>query len=89
MYYFILPIYLQEMINQVSRHQKDAQGQGALDIALDNLSKPAVISQKKEQNNSKHSIQAKITRLYFEELSQAPHATPDSVLVGVTKAENR
>jgi hypothetical protein len=70
------------MINQVSRHPRDGQGQGVLDITLENLSRSAVISHKKEQNCSKHSIQTKLTRLYFEELSQVPHATPDSVLVG-------
>ncbi|KAK2586504.1 hypothetical protein KPH14_011399 [Odynerus spinipes] len=66
----------QEMINHVSRYWKNVQGQGSLNLASDKL----VTSQKKEYAHSKHSIQSKLTRLYFEELSKFPHATPDSVL---------
>jgi len=40
----------------------------------------SLLSQKKEQSYSRHTIQSKLTRLYFEELSKV-HATPDSVLV--------
>lgn len=72
------------MINQVPRNQRDVQGQGqgVLDISLENLTRP-VISQKKEQNHhSKRSIQSQLTRLYFEELAKTPLTTSDSVLVG-------
>ncbi|XP_071644957.1 uncharacterized protein [Temnothorax longispinosus] len=60
----------------VSRCWKNAQGQNSLALTSD---KP-LSSQKKEQSHSRHSIQSKLTRLYFEELSKVPHATPDSVL---------
>ncbi|XP_077280720.1 uncharacterized protein LOC143907705 isoform X2 [Temnothorax americanus] len=60
----------------VSRCWKNAQGQNSLALTSD---KP-LSSQKKEQGHSRHSIQSKLTRLYFEELSKVPHATPDSVL---------
>lgn len=65
------------MINHASRYWKNVQGQSSLTLTTDKL----VTSQKKEYAPSKHSIQAKLTRLYFEELSKFPHATPDSVLV--------
>ncbi|XP_012146685.1 uncharacterized protein LOC100879308 isoform X5 [Megachile rotundata] len=65
----------QDMINQVSKCWKNVQGQNSLSLTSD---KPSV--QRKEQNHSKHSIQSKLTRLYFEELTKVPHATPDSVL---------
>ncbi|XP_033201428.1 uncharacterized protein LOC117163340 isoform X2 [Bombus vancouverensis nearcticus] len=65
----------QDMINQVSKCWKNVQGQNSISSACDKLS-----IQKKEQNHSKHSIQSKLTRLYFEELTKVPHATPDSVL---------
>ncbi|XP_034936259.1 uncharacterized protein [Chelonus insularis] len=57
----------QNMINQVSKNWKDGQ-----------LEKPSL--QKGLQGHSKHSIHSRLTRLYFEELSKVPHATPDSVL---------
>ncbi|KAL6258537.1 hypothetical protein P5V15_010494 [Pogonomyrmex californicus] len=66
----------QDMINQVSRSWKNAQGQNPLGLTSDK----SLSSQKKEQSHSRHSIQSKLTRLYFEELSKVPHATPDSVL---------
>ncbi|XP_068987786.1 transcription factor SPT20 homolog isoform X3 [Bombus flavifrons] len=65
----------QDMINQVSKCWKNVQGQNSISLACDKSS-----IQKKEQNHSKHSIQSKLTRLYFEELTKVPHATPDSVL---------
>ncbi|XP_033351442.1 transcription factor SPT20 homolog isoform X2 [Bombus vosnesenskii] len=65
----------QDMINQVSKCWKNVQGQNSISSACDKSS-----IQKKEQNHSKHSIQSKLTRLYFEELTKVPHATPDSVL---------
>nr|XP_033321074.1 transcription factor SPT20 homolog isoform X3 [Megalopta genalis] len=65
----------QDMINQVSKCWKSVQGQNSLNITSDKSS-----TQKKEQSHSKHSIQSKLTRLYFEELTKVPHATPDSVL---------
>lgn len=65
------------MINQASKCWKNAQGQNLLAVTSD---KP-LSSQKKEQGHSRHSIQSKLTRLYFEELTKVPHATPDSVLV--------
>lgn len=65
------------MINQVSRCWKNALGPDSLAL----ISNKSLPSQKKEQNHSRHSIQSKLTRLYFEELSKVPHATPDSVLV--------
>lgn len=64
------------MINLVSRCWKNAQGQNSLALTSDK----SLSSQKKEQSHSRHSIQSKLTRLYFEELSAVPHATPDSVL---------
>lgn len=64
------------MINQVSKCWKNVQGQNSLNFTTDKSS-----TQKKEQSHSKHSIQSKLTRLYFEELTKVPHATPDSVLV--------
>lgn len=67
---------MQDMINQVSKCWKNVQGQNSISSACDKSS-----IQKKEQNHSKHSIQSKLTRLYFEELTKVPHATPDSVLV--------
>ncbi|XP_018403258.1 PREDICTED: transcription factor SPT20 homolog isoform X2 [Cyphomyrmex costatus] len=66
----------QEMINIVSRCRKYTQGQNSLALTSDK----SLSSQKKEQSYSRHSIQSKLTRLYFEELSKVPHATPDSVL---------
>lgn len=72
------PYVLQDMINQVSRCWKSAQGQNPLALTSDK----SLPSQKKEQIHSRHSIQSKLTRLYFEELTKVPHATPDSVLVG-------
>ncbi|OAD62360.1 Protein FAM48A [Eufriesea mexicana] len=65
----------QDMINQVSKCWKNVQGQNSVSLTCDKSS-----IQKKEQNHSKHSIQSKLTRLYFEELTKVPHATPDSVL---------
>ncbi|XP_012535670.1 transcription factor SPT20 homolog [Monomorium pharaonis] len=65
----------QDMINLVSRYWKNPQGHS---LAL--TSDKSLSSQKKEQSHSRHSIQSKLTRLYFEELSTVPHATPDSVL---------
>ncbi|XP_076178961.1 uncharacterized protein LOC143152555 isoform X3 [Ptiloglossa arizonensis] len=65
----------QDMINQVSKCWKNVQGQNSLNFTTDKSS-----TQKKEQSHSKHSIQSKLTRLYFEELTKVPHATPDSVL---------
>jgi len=70
-------LFMQDMINLVSRCWKNAQGQNSLALTSDK----SLSSQKKEQSHSKHSIQSKLTRLYFEELSKVPHATPDSVLV--------
>lgn len=68
--------FIQDMIGQVGpRSWKNAQGQNILTLTSDKLS-----PQKKD--HSKHSIQSKLTRLYFEELTKVPHATPDSVLVG-------
>lgn len=69
---------MQDMINQVSKCWKNVQGQNSISLACDKSS-----IQKKEQNHSKHSIQSKLTRLYFEELTKVPHATPDSVLVRI------
>ncbi|XP_050457158.1 transcription factor SPT20 homolog isoform X2 [Cataglyphis hispanica] len=66
----------QDMINQVSRCWKNALGPDSLAL----ISNKSLPSQKKEQSHSRHSIQSKLTRLYFEELSKVPHATPDSVL---------
>ncbi|XP_043516773.1 transcription factor SPT20 homolog isoform X2 [Frieseomelitta varia] len=65
----------QDMINQVSKCWKNVQGQNSVSLTCDKSS-----IQKKEQSHSKHSIQSKLTRLYFEELTKVPHATPDSVL---------
>ncbi|KAK9296973.1 hypothetical protein QLX08_009163 [Tetragonisca angustula] len=65
----------QDMINQVSKCWKNVQGQNSVSLTCDKSS-----IQKKEQSYSKHSIQSKLTRLYFEELTKVPHATPDSVL---------
>ncbi|XP_076767117.1 uncharacterized protein LOC143433591 isoform X2 [Xylocopa sonorina] len=65
----------QNMINQVSKCWKNVQGQNSVNLTCDKSS-----IQKKEQSHSKHSIQSKLTRLYFEELTKVPHATPDSVL---------
>ena len=65
------------MINLASRCWKNTQGQNSLTLTSDK----SLSSQKKEQSYSRHSIQSKLTRLYFEELSKVPHATPDSVLV--------
>ncbi|XP_012230761.1 transcription factor SPT20 homolog isoform X2 [Linepithema humile] len=58
----------QDMVNQMPKSWKNS-----LALTLDK-------SQKKEQSHSRHSIQSKLTRLYFEELYKVPHATPDSVL---------
>ena len=69
---------MQDMINQVSKCWKNVQGQNSVSLTCDKSS-----IQKKEQSYSKHSIQSKLTRLYFEELTKVPHATPDSVLVCV------
>lgn len=70
---------MQDMINQVPRYWlKNGQGQNSLALTSDK----SIPSQKKEQSHSRHSIHAKLTRLYFEELAKVPHATPDSVLVG-------
>ncbi|XP_015186499.1 PREDICTED: transcription factor SPT20 homolog isoform X2 [Polistes dominula] len=66
----------QEMINHVSRYCQNVQGQGSVNLTTEKL----LTSHKKEYAHSKHSIQAKLTRLYIEELSKFPHATPDSVL---------
>ncbi|GAB1864951.1 Protein FAM48A [Camponotus japonicus] len=66
----------QDMVNQVSRCWKNALGSDSLAL----ISNKSLPSQKKEQSHSRHSIQSKLTRLYFEELSKVPHATPDSVL---------
>ncbi|EGI67347.1 Protein FAM48A [Acromyrmex echinatior] len=66
----------QDMINLASRCWKNTQGQNSLTLTSDK----SLSSQKKEQSYSRHSIQSKLTRLYFEELSKVPHATPDSVL---------
>ncbi|XP_018361197.1 PREDICTED: transcription factor SPT20 homolog isoform X3 [Trachymyrmex cornetzi] len=66
----------QDMINLASRCWKTTQGQNSLILTSDK----SLSSQKKEQSYSRHSIQSKLTRLYFEELSKVPHATPDSVL---------
>ncbi|XP_033217171.1 transcription factor SPT20 homolog isoform X2 [Belonocnema kinseyi] len=63
----------QELINQVSRTWKDSQSQCLMAEKLST-------AYKKEQSYSKHTIQSKLTRLYFEELSKVPHATPASVL---------
>lgn len=65
------------MIGLVSKCGKNGQGQNSLALTSDK----SLSSQKKEQSHSRHSIQSKLTRLYFEELSKVPHATPDSVLV--------
>lgn len=70
-------LFMQDMINLVSRCWKSPQGQTSLALTSDK----SLSSQKKEQSHSRHSIQSKLTRLYFEELSKVPHATPDSVLV--------
>lgn len=64
------------MINQVSKCWKNIQGQNSVNLIYDKSS-----IQKKDQSYSKHSIQSKLTRLYFEELTKVPYATPDSVLV--------
>ncbi|XP_011873845.1 PREDICTED: transcription factor SPT20 homolog isoform X2 [Vollenhovia emeryi] len=66
----------QGMISKVSRSWKNAQGQNSLALTSDK----SLSSQRKEQSHSRHSIQSKLTRLYFEDLSKVPHATPDSVL---------
>ncbi|EFN89837.1 transcription factor SPT20 homolog [Harpegnathos saltator] len=67
----------QDMINQAPRYWlKNVQGQNSLALTPDK----SLSSQKKEQSHSRHSIHAKLTRLYFEELAKVPHATPDSVL---------
>lgn len=73
---FIL-FFMQDMINLASKCWKNTQGQNSLTLTSDK----SLSSQKKEQSYSRHSIQSKLTRLYFEELSKVPHATPDSVLV--------
>ncbi|XP_046488513.1 transcription factor SPT20 homolog isoform X2 [Neodiprion pinetum] len=66
----------QDMIDQVPGCWKEFQTQNCLNSPLN----PIQCGNKKEQNHSKRSIQSKLTRLYFEELSKVPHATPDSVL---------
>ncbi|XP_020279058.1 transcription factor SPT20 homolog isoform X2 [Pseudomyrmex gracilis] len=63
----------QEMINQACRRWKNAQAPNSLVLTSDKL-------QKKEYGHSRHSIQSKLTRLYFDELHKVPYATPDSVL---------
>lgn len=60
------------MIYQVSRGWRDIQGSSSDKSLL-----------KKESTFGKTSIQSKLTKLYFEELSKVPHATPDSVLVKI------
>lgn len=62
------------MISQACRRWKNAQGPNSLVLTSDKL-------QKKEYGHSRHSIQSKLTRLYFDELHKVPYATPDSVLV--------
>lgn len=63
----------QELISQVSKTWKDSPCHGLMTEKLPS-------AHKKEQSYSKHTIQSKLTRLYFEELSKVPHATPASVL---------
>lgn len=58
------------MINQVTKNLKDGFEKTSTSFM-----------QKSLAGHSKHSIHARLTRLYFEELSKVPHATPDSVLV--------
>ncbi|KAK0162828.1 hypothetical protein PV327_006572 [Microctonus hyperodae] len=60
---------VQDMINQVSKSWKDGQL----------IEKPS-LSHKSLHGHSRHSIHSRLTRLYFEELSKVPYATPDSVL---------
>lgn len=77
--------FTQDMINQAPRcWLNNIQGQNSLTLTSDK----ALSSQKKEQYHSRHSIHAKLTRLYFEELAKVPHATPDSVLVGSSFKSN-
>ncbi|CAD6244489.1 GSCOCG00013367001-RA-CDS [Cotesia congregata] len=59
----------QDMINQVTKNLKDGFEKTSTSFM-----------QKSLAGHSKHSIHARLTRLYFEELSKVPHATPDSVL---------
>ncbi|KAF7998560.1 hypothetical protein HCN44_010968 [Aphidius gifuensis] len=56
----------QDMINKLTNTQQK--------LITDNQ-----LSQK-SQVNTKQSIQSRLTRLYFDELSKLPHATPDTVL---------
>ncbi|XP_012279626.1 transcription factor SPT20 homolog [Orussus abietinus] len=65
----------QDMINHASRCWRDGQSQCSMSFPNE---RP--VGLKKEHSRSKHSIQSKLTGLYFEELSKVPHATPDSVL---------
>ncbi|XP_066600622.1 uncharacterized protein [Prorops nasuta] len=65
----------QGMINQVSKYWRNVQSQSSLGLTID---KP--LSSQKKEHIAKPSIQSKLTRLYFEELSKVPDATPDSVL---------
>lgn len=75
----IVNVYQQDMINQMSRGWREGQ---SVNLSGSTADKPPPLIQKKDQlNQSRHSIQSKLTRLYFEELSKVPHATPDSVLV--------
>lgn len=85
------------MINQVSRHQRDVpgQGQGTINITLDNnLSRP-VVNHKKDHSDSKCSIQSKLTKFYFEDLSKIhklldeKDVSRDSLLVGLNKTKTR
>lgn len=81
MKYLFVILFIQDMINQAPRYWlKNVQGQNSLALTSDK----SLSSQKKEQCHSRHSIHAKLTRLYFEELAKVPHATPDSVLVGLS-----
>lgn len=64
------------MIERTSK-QWSKCGQDSSDVTSDMMLKTL----KKEPTYSKQSIHSKLTRLYIEELSKLPHATPDSVLV--------
>lgn len=68
----------QDMIDQVPGCWRDCQTQNCLNSNIDQI--PSNTNKKELNYHSRRSIQSKLTRLYFEELSKVPHATPDSVL---------
>ena len=75
------------MINQVSRQAQGLDGGGGLDGTLRFKRDHSGGGIYGASYTNKHvNIHTKLTRLYFEELSQLPQTNvPDSVLVGVNE----